>query len=499
MKIKWEKATPEMKFTIEREEFLKRITFAGFTVCLTALPLFGQWQADQRLTNDPSESRCATTKAVAANGPAVHVVLFDNRDGNQEIYYKSSSDTGLTWSADVRLTNNASNSQTPRIVVSGTSLHCVWQDNRDGNYEVYYKRSTDNGATWGSDTRLTSNSNWSLFPTLAVSGSAVHLLWMDDRDGNRETYFKRSTDNGNTWSSDERLSNDADWTWSPAIAAAGDTVHAVWYESDAGGNLGKDIWYVRSTNAGATWNSAVNLTNDLGVSMGPCVGVSGSVVHVVWEDNRDGNYEIYGKRSTDNGASWGSDTRLTSNSAASTGSSIDVSGPNAHLAWTDERDGNSEVYYKSSVNHGLSWGPDERLTNDGATSFYNSISVSGPAVHVTWYDNRDGNWEVYYKRNPTGNVYIDEQRSMISEPVRFSCATMFKDRIIINFAKPAPAALKIRLYDIAGALVFEEKHGGQGSILILEGEKIRRLNRGVYFMNVNSVTGKTGGAKLIKL
>jgi len=463
------------------------------------LPLFGQWQADQRLTNDPNESRSAQTKAVAANGPAVHVVWFDNRDGNQEIYYKSSADTGLTWSADARLTNNASNSQTPRIVVSGTNLHCVWQDNRDGNYEVYYKRSTDSGMTWGSDTRLTSNSNWSLFPTLAVSGSGVRLLWMDDRDGNRETYFKSSTDNGNTWSSDARLSIDADWTWSPAIAAAGDTVHAVWYESDAGGNLGKDIWYARSTNSGATWNSAVNLTNDPGVSMGPCVGASGPAVHVTWEDNRDGNYEVYYKRSTDSGVTWGSDTRLTSNSAASTGSSIDVSGSNAHLVWADERDGNSEIYYKSSVNNGISWSPDTRLTNDGATSFYNSISVSGPAVHVTWYDNRDGNWEVYYKRNPTGNVFIDEQGSGVPAPKLFSCATMFKDRIIIKFAKPAPASFKIRLYDIAGTLVFEENCGRQVSILALQGEKICGLHRGVYFLNVAPVMGKIAGIKLIKL
>lgn len=488
-----------MKFKIERGEVLKKILFGLFAVSLTALPLFGQWQADYRLTNDPNESRCATTKAVAANGPAVHVVWFDNRDGNQEIYYISSTDTGLTWSADVRLTNNASSSQTPRIVVSGANLHVVWQDNRDGNYEVYYKRSTDSGASWGSDTRLTSNPNWSLFPTLAVSGPSVHVLWMDDRDGNRETYYKRSTDNGAGWSSDMRLSNDADWTWSPAITAAGDTVHAVWYESDAGGNLGKEIWYSRSTNAGVTWSSPINLTNDPGVSMGPCVGASGSAVHVTWEDNRDGNYEIYYRRSTDNGASWGLDTRLTSNSAASTGSSIDVSGANVHVVWTDERDANSEIYYKSSVNNGASWSPDTRLTNDGATSFYNSISASGLAVHVTWYDNRDGNWEVYYKHNPTGNVFIEEQSSGVSEPNALSCATMFRDRIIIRFTMPPQNPLKLKLYDITGTLVFEENYVRPVSPLILQGGKITGLNRGVYFLNIASDIGKIAGVKLIKL
>lgn len=477
----------------------RRILSIRFAVCLIAVPLFGQWQPDYRLTNDPNESRCSTTKAVAANGSAVHVVWFDNRDGNQEIYYKSSSDTGVTWSADVRLTNNASNSQTPRIVISGTNLHAVWQDNRNGNYEVYYKRSTDNGANWEPDTRLTSNSSWSLFPTTAVSDSGVYVLWMDDRDGNRETYFKRSIDNGTTWSSDTRLSNDADWTWSPALAVSQDTIHAVWYESDAGGNLGKDIHYVRSTSAGLTWDPPINLTNDPGVSMGPAVGASGSTVHVTWEDNRDGNYEVYYKRSTDNGVNWEPDTRLTSYANASTGSSIDVSGSNAHVVWTDERDYNSEIYYKSSVDNGASWSPDTRLTNNGATSFYNSISVSGPAAHVAWYDNRDGNWEIYCKRNPTGNVFIEEQESAVSPRTLLSTPTIFNDRITITFTQPLADPVMIRLYDIAGNLVFEDNCGRKVSTMILQGEKISVLNRGVYFLYVNSDNVNIGVIKLIRI
>ncbi len=45
----------------------------------------------------------------------------------------------------------------------------------------------------------------------------------------------------------------------------------------------------------------------------PVIAINGSVVHVVWSDERDGNYEIYYKRSTDGGVSWGADTRLTNN------------------------------------------------------------------------------------------------------------------------------------------------------------------------------------------
>ncbi len=53
-----------------------------------------------------------------------------------------------------------------------------------GTDEIYYKRSTDAGVSWGADTRLTNNTADSEYPSVAVSGSVVHVVWHDDRDGN---------------------------------------------------------------------------------------------------------------------------------------------------------------------------------------------------------------------------------------------------------------------------------------------------------------------------
>lgn len=201
-------------------------------------------------------------------------------------------------------------------------------------------------------------------------------------------------------------------------------------------------------------------------------------------------------------AQWQADQRLTNDpneSRCATTKAVAASGALVHLVWFDERDANDEIYYKSLVNNGVTWSPDERLTVDGATSFYNSISVSGSAVHVTWYDNRNGNWEVYYKRNPTGNVFIDEQGSGVSVPKPFSCATMFKDRIIIQFAKPSQDPMNVKLYDVSRSLVYEVICRPRVSNLVLQGKKIKGLNRGVYFLSVESDKGIRTGMKLIKL
>ena len=155
-----------------------------------------QWQSDVRLTNDPAESHTSWSNAwcIAASGNDVHVVWWDVRDGNFEIYYKRSTDVGSTWGADTRLTNNSAISGVPSISLSGQVVHVVWWDNRDENQEIYYKRSTDGGVSWGADTRLTNNSASSGEPSVSVSGSVVHVVWYDFRDDNDEIYYKRSTD-----------------------------------------------------------------------------------------------------------------------------------------------------------------------------------------------------------------------------------------------------------------------------------------------------------------
>jgi hypothetical protein len=54
------------------------------------------------------------------------------------------------------------------MAVSGSSIHLVWRDDRDGNQEIYYIRSADGGLTWGADTRLTDSTSFALNPSFAV-------------------------------------------------------------------------------------------------------------------------------------------------------------------------------------------------------------------------------------------------------------------------------------------------------------------------------------------
>ncbi len=214
-------------------------------IILISVTSYTQWQLDVRLTNNISFSY-TSKRSIASNDSVLHVVWYDSRNGNYEIYYKRSINNGVSWDVDTRLTNDPGASYYPFVSVSGNNVHVIWYDNRHGgnNYEIYYKSSLDGGVSWGSDTRLTNNSASSNAPSVAVSGSFVHVVWYDTRDGNQEIYYKSSSDGGVSWGTDTRLTNDQYISGYPSVAVSGSVVHVVWYDQRDGND---EIYYKSST------------------------------------------------------------------------------------------------------------------------------------------------------------------------------------------------------------------------------------------------------------
>jgi hypothetical protein len=377
------------------------------SLIIAALGLFlfvqvaqADWTPAKRLTWTSGPSEAA---AIAADSSGhLHVVWSDGTPGNTEISYRRSLDEGITWQPIQRLTWTPGTSWAPAIAVEASgSIHMVWYDDSSGNDEVYYKKSTDGGATWTPSLKLTWSAGFSVAQTVAVDAAGgLHVVFSDNTPGEFEIYYKKSTDNGDSWTASRRL------TWTPGDSyvvsmdiSPSNQLHLVWTEDGAGS---EEVYYRKSTDGGASWTASQRLTWTTSPSLSPGISVDSlGRLHLIWQDNMSGNIDLYYKRSSDAGASWTASQRLTWTTGLSFSPDSVIHPPaNLHVVWQDDTPGNYEIYYKKSTDGGATWTTSQRLTWNSSWSGSPDVAVAPSGhPHVVWEDNAPGNYEICYKQD----------------------------------------------------------------------------------------------------
>jgi hypothetical protein len=135
--------------------------------------------------------------------------------------------------------------------------------NSAGGPQSLYVRTSLNGVNWSSRTELSGGSVNNSFPAVAKGPSAgdFRVIWQDDRNGSTNrwnTWYRRTTDGGNSWSAAVRLSDQgsgAPYKFSTgykfpygdylelAVDASGRN-HFIWGEGDSYNGPG-GTWYSR--------------------------------------------------------------------------------------------------------------------------------------------------------------------------------------------------------------------------------------------------------------
>lgn len=377
----------------------KPLMIAALGFFLFAQVAQAQWTTPQRITWTSGTSLDPVI-ALDSQGQ-VHVVWYDETPGNGEIYYKKSTDGGTTWTGSKRLTWTSGSSAGATLAVdSSDNLYVAWHDFTPGNAEIYYKKSTDGGNTWTGNKRVTWSQGGSYEPALAFDSSAyLHLLWSNATPGNNEIYYKKSTNGGASWSASKRLTWTETWSGGLAIAVdSADKLYAFWYDYAPGNG---EIYYTKSTDGGSTWAAGQRLTWTSGISYFPAVAVDSSgILSLAWEDNTPGSYEIFYKRSTDGGATWTAGRRLSPTPGDCTAPAIadDFFG-NPIVVWPESTPGHYDLYYIKSTDGGVTWATSQRLTwTPGDSCSPAMVKGAGKTVHLAWYDKTPGNYEIYYMK-----------------------------------------------------------------------------------------------------
>jgi hypothetical protein len=81
-----------------------------------------------------------------------------------EIFYKLSINGGTSFGNTVNLSNNAGSSGFPGVAATGNNVCVMWSDSDFGNVEIFYRRSTDGGMSFGPIDNLGNNGDFQIFP-----------------------------------------------------------------------------------------------------------------------------------------------------------------------------------------------------------------------------------------------------------------------------------------------------------------------------------------------
>ncbi len=381
-----------------------RMSFTAL-VFLALLPsIRAEWGEEVRLSSKDAKASLNENMGhcLIASGRMLHVVWTAAREADSSIHYRRSTDQGATWSDDFRISPTPGFDSFPLLAQSGMTLHLVFQ-RKNGTPQAasYYKRSTDGGVTWESDVLLGSTKFW---PGVAAAGSMVYVSLNtvhEDEPRNSVVSFRRSTDNGKTWEDPQLISTAlrrvGGRAEDPAIMADGKNVQIVWNDNrDAVPGKGMAVYYRRSSDEGKTWGRETALTRAPEYTYCPSIFLTGRHADVVYADRQSGHYNIFHMHSADLGETWSEKKQLTRTSGSEVYPAIVRDGPNVHLAWFS-RDG---ISYLRSRDGGKGWDPVVSLAKEGAMPF---LATAGEAVYVVFTSKRDGHPAIYFKRDLLGN------------------------------------------------------------------------------------------------
>ncbi|MFQ6107700.1 MAG: CARDB domain-containing protein, partial [Thermoplasmata archaeon] len=348
--------------------------------------------------NDDSGSTEQRFPSIAvSNSGKIHVVWEDWRndldgeyisgggtDGKNiaDIYYATSSDGGISWTPNQKISGDLweSYKYLPRISIdAGDIVHIVWADPWiSGLSAVYYVNSTDGGTTF-SEPRIISDPSYSArYPDLTLDELGnVFVLWKDERNGT-SVRFTRSLDGGQSFETDQRISDRV-------------------------------------------------LTKDL-----PRISEGGGLLGVLWISDEGLRFSS----SDDKGASFASSSRVDEiTSWIEICPSLSVSEQRrVYVAWTDKRSGDEDIYFAYSINEGLIFGADQRVNDDTTSLFQRRPSVvvgMDEEVYVVWQDERSGtDWDIYM----TSSTLQLPDLTVVSSEVDFNppSPVLYGTNVLIN-------------------------------------------------------------------
>ena len=383
---------------------------ASRTVSIDLYETYGDGIGDEFLVNGDGGSSGQTDPVIAIAPDGSYVITWtDQRNGNFDIYARMYNADGTANGSDFLVNDDGGSTiqYTPSIAIAADgSFVITWRDYRSGIHiyaQAYNADGTADGSNFQIDSPSTSTHRNDPTIIMAPDGSFI-VTWSDLRNGDYDIYARLFNADGTANGSDFQVNSDGGSSiqYNPQIAIASDGSFIITWTDQRNGNW--DI-YARMYNADGTANgNEFIINNDGGItdqtSSSIEIAEDGSFV-ITWSDERNGNYDIYARLFNANGTANGSDFQVNSD-----GGSIVVNIPSIATAsdgsfvitWESLADGDWDILAQSYNADGSTNGGNFLVSSEDSPSSRRTPDIAmdmDDNYIITWKDQRNGNTDIY--------------------------------------------------------------------------------------------------------
>ncbi|MCX7995956.1 MAG: T9SS type A sorting domain-containing protein [candidate division WOR-3 bacterium] len=289
--------------------------------------------------------------AAAFDGTNYLVVWEDARAiSYSDVYGARISPGGIVLNPISIGISTATNDQmAPAVAFDGTNYLVVWEDKRSGTYfDIYGTRVDQSGTVLNPSGIIVSNAaNHQESPALAFDGTNYLVVWQDKRGGTYYDIYGTRIDRSGTVlnPSGIAISTASLDQVMPAVAFDGTNYLEVW-EYYRNSSSAPDIYCTRGNTSGTVLNPAgIAISTASQYQMTPCVTFGGGNYLVVWIDMRNGNWDIYGARVNPSGTVLDpSGIPICTNTSTQMAPAVGFDGVNYVVVWQDMRNGSFDIY-----------------------------------------------------------------------------------------------------------------------------------------------------------
>ncbi len=282
------------------------------------------------------------------------------------------------------------------ILWIGDRYGVLWQERRDGDYEVYFTLLNKAAEKAIPDTRLTNAPGFSINGTLAWTGNEFIGAWQDERNGSFDVYAQRISVDGVPIGANVRLTDAPFDDEAPSLAVGVTTVALAYGNSNAGQNVRLRLFNLSDLSP---------ITGVIEVTLGvdavyPDVIWNGDRYLVTWFVRTGSEKAVFGATFDEAGNALTPPTAISNPGPfRSRYPTVLPLGDRSLFIYSDDRDGNDgyELYSRMVDQQLAPIGPEQRLTNAPRDSI-DPIATFGADgnVGILFRDDRDNAMHVWF-------------------------------------------------------------------------------------------------------